>query len=523
MRCNVLLAVVLAVLPGAAQDTVFHDPLGEAAKLVTTRLVAMAESRQGVVGHVDTSATPIRLYIKIDDVVPGQILSVQAIGKPILIDGKEVGREESPAGLAEVERRQNDKLVICKLVKPEPNVTPKVGDAAYLKPVPDSLAVTAFTRPDGSGTPLGLEMGERLEQALGASGRFTVVERTRFDALLAEHQLGVSDLFDTAKTARFGQMLQAKGVVLGTIALGDAAFTINVKVVDITSGVQTASARVDVGATEELRRKYGAQSGSGRVAPAPTTVQAEGGAGGFRSAASTELGARQNLDFIRRAAERDQEEVSANEQAVTWTFGSKHRAFVYDDGVIVIASAQPLDNVGVLNQLDADLATAINVVASVTPNVTDADKLSRRFRASRYYADQPGMLHRIYFGFDEHQQTPEVQNWVLSVPDCKAVGGRTVGFTGGGMWWGDDASIRLRDQLLLGPKLGTTLELKPFEPAVITYGQHAMTITHQWSRSAFFEMDVITEPTAGRFSLTGALADRAHIWVNGLVSELFNQ
>ena len=536
MKSCILLAVVLSVAPAWTQDTVFQDPLGEASKLVVTRLTGMAEGRQGVVGHVDTKAQPVRLYVSMPDVMPGQYLSIQSIGKPIMIDGEEVGREETPAGIVEVERRQNEKLVICKLVKPEPGVEPKVGDAAYLKPVPDSLAVSAFTKPDGSETSLGIELAGRLEQALGASGRFTVVERTRFDALLAEHQLAVSDLFDTTKTAELGQMLQAKGVVIGTIALGDAAFTINVKVVDIVSGVQTASARVDVGATEELRRKYG--SAGGNSSPSATmspdgsgrTIVVNPASSGsamrnvkFHSAVSTGLGTRLELDFVRAAAQRTYENVSLTEEVLFWTFASKNACYLYADGALLVASEKPLNSLAQLEQLDTDMAAAINLVSQVVPNVTEAEKLGKRFGAARFWADQPGMLHRIYYGHDNFDQVTEQNNWVMTIPEAEFIAARANAFkTGTG-----SIDLQLRGQRLTVFSLNwwanapAALASSVVDVASLRYGQHAFTWQRNGGGAGFWEFDVITGSTDDRFVLTGVGADRAKIIVNGLISEIF--
>ncbi len=305
------------------------------------------------------------------------------------------------------------------------------------------------------------------------------------------------------------------------------------RVVDLASGVQTATAKVDVGASDELRRKYGAAAGlpatpgpGAAVTSTGPAATAPAGAVACRSAVSTELGNRINLDFVRAAAARNHENVTLGTELLTWTFASRNTCYLYPDGALVVTCPKPLDSVAVLDQLDTDLAAAIGLVAQVVPNVTTEEILGKRFGSSRYWADQPGVLHRLYLGSDKLRTWPEKLQWVINVPDVKVIGARALAFGSGERFTGNFA-VWFRDQQILPGTPSGELLVRPLSDKLLTYGQHNARCElgglAMWSRteSGFMELQVVTPSTTGRFSVTGDLADRFRILVNGLTAELF--
>jgi curli biogenesis system outer membrane secretion channel CsgG len=82
------------------------------------------------------------------------------------------------------------------------------------------IAVVAFENNTTSviwGDRLGEAAADELTTQLVKTGEFTVVERARFDAIVAEQHAGMSGAIDPATAARVGKILGVQAVVLGSI------------------------------------------------------------------------------------------------------------------------------------------------------------------------------------------------------------------------------------------------------------------------------------------------------------------
>lgn len=82
------------------------------------------------------------------------------------------------------------------------------------------IAVVQFENNTSSGffgPRLGRAGADELTTQLVKSGRFTVVERDRLQAVLAEQQLGQSGAVDASTAAKIGQLLGVQGIVTGSI------------------------------------------------------------------------------------------------------------------------------------------------------------------------------------------------------------------------------------------------------------------------------------------------------------------
>ena len=241
-------------------QTTGNDALSVAAQQVVDKLSAVAQARRGDVAAIDANTTPPTLYVTLgakDGVMEGTPLALFAKGDPIVVNGQTVDYILTPVGSAEVVRVQGDAICAATLKKTENGQQAAVGNVACTKAVPGTLAVSTFLRPDGATTQMGQEFADKLCLTLQDSGKFKVVERARFEAVLAELNLGLNDLFDPQKAAAFGRQVPARGVVVGSITQQNDRYAIGVRVVDIETGVQVASAAVNCGRSTELDDKYG--------------------------------------------------------------------------------------------------------------------------------------------------------------------------------------------------------------------------------------------------------------------------
>jgi hypothetical protein len=227
------------------------------------KVVAAAEPKSGEIAEVDGENIYVALGSR-DGVLEGQLLEVVAKGDVIVVGGEVLGYKETPVGTAEVLRVQNDRLSVARFRGGPGGQTPAAGMTAYVKRVPGTLAMSAFLRPDNAGCQMGQELADKLSAALQGSGRFKLVERSRFEAILQELKLGLNDLFDPQNAAKLGQQVQAKAVVLGTVSRQNDGYSVIARVVEIETGVQVATAEVLCNRSDDLDAKYdGAAGGTG--------------------------------------------------------------------------------------------------------------------------------------------------------------------------------------------------------------------------------------------------------------------
>lgn len=83
------------------------------------------------------------------------------------------------------------------------------------------------------GTLIAAELVTRFQRDYG----FTVVERSRLDAVLKEMELGQMGLIDEKNAPKLGQLVEADVIVLGTALDAGAAVKVYAQVIDVVSGV----------------------------------------------------------------------------------------------------------------------------------------------------------------------------------------------------------------------------------------------------------------------------------------------
>ncbi len=194
------------------------------------------------------------------------------------------------------------KLSICLLtaVMAAVVLTPGLASA---KPV---MAVAEFTNDSGAGWwggGVGEDLAAMLTNELASSGKFSMVERSKMDAVTQEQDLAESGRIKPSTAAKMGQMTGAQYLVLGTVSSyeedvsdtgggisigpvtlgGNAAkayMAVDLRVVDSTSGEivfsrtiegRSSSGGVDIGAAFD---NFAGQLGSQKRTPAGKAIRA---------------------------------------------------------------------------------------------------------------------------------------------------------------------------------------------------------------------------------------------------------
>jgi TolB-like protein len=262
MRCGALqssvvaLMVILTVATSWAQG---GDLLGTAAENVAQQFASAAQPKRGEVAAIDDSTNPPTIYVALgsaDGILEGQLLDVVSMGEAIVVAGETIGFREKPVGIAEVKRVQSERLCVAQMKSVATGVALSLGNMAFARSVPGTLALSSFVRPDNQISQLGQEFADKLSVALQATGCFQVVERSRFEAVLGELGLGLNDLFNPQKAAQFGRQVQARGLVIGATVQQNDRYAITARVVDIETGIQVNAVSTDCGRSTELDAKY---------------------------------------------------------------------------------------------------------------------------------------------------------------------------------------------------------------------------------------------------------------------------
>ena len=121
------------------------------------------------------------------------------------------------------------------------------------------FAVADFTDLDGTISELGIFISEELLTRLHDSQRVKVVERRLLGQVMAEHELGMTDLMDENSVKKLGRILGVDALCTGTIADLRETFKVNARVIAVETGEVCAVASAEVDKSDALRilmRKY---------------------------------------------------------------------------------------------------------------------------------------------------------------------------------------------------------------------------------------------------------------------------
>lgn len=97
-----------------------------------------------------------------------------------------------------------------------------------------------------------LALSDRLRSEMQNLKKFDLIERSQMDALLKEQEFSMSEFSEDA-AAKAGKLLSAEQVVVGTIGKVGRTYTVDVRLIDVTSGKVVNSSQQDYdGPTEGL-------------------------------------------------------------------------------------------------------------------------------------------------------------------------------------------------------------------------------------------------------------------------------
>jgi Ca-activated chloride channel family protein len=113
------------------------------------------------------------------------------------------------------------------------------------------VAVSGFTAREGDSGLTEL-LNETAATHLSRVSTFTLVERTRLYAVLAEQELALSDLMDTGKAVGIGKLVAADFIVTGSVVPTSSTVVIFGRVIDTESGEVVSAAQIIVPRSGEV-------------------------------------------------------------------------------------------------------------------------------------------------------------------------------------------------------------------------------------------------------------------------------
>lgn len=99
---------------------------------------------------------------------------------------------------------------------------------------------------------LGEAVAENLRTALIETDCYRVVERNQLEKILKEHKLRDTGIINTDETVKIGKILDAQTIVLGSITKMGEKYTLNVRFVDIETGVAKFAKKVSGKGEEKI-------------------------------------------------------------------------------------------------------------------------------------------------------------------------------------------------------------------------------------------------------------------------------
>jgi TolB-like protein len=107
---------------------------------------------------------------------------------------------------------------------------------------PGTIAVSGFTTRDGRTSALLALLDEMAVVAIGKVDRMKLTERQHLEMVLKEQELSLSDLMDTSKAIRIGQVLAADYLLTGSVIETDRTVIIFGRVINVeTAEIESVS------------------------------------------------------------------------------------------------------------------------------------------------------------------------------------------------------------------------------------------------------------------------------------------
>ncbi len=100
-----------------------------------------------------------------------------------------------------------------------------------------SIAVLDFESPvEKQYFDMGKSTSDYLTAQLAEIGAYRVIERSRLEKILKEHELGMTGVVDPDKVKQMGKFLSADDILMGNITFLGDSFSINGRIVDVETG-----------------------------------------------------------------------------------------------------------------------------------------------------------------------------------------------------------------------------------------------------------------------------------------------
>jgi hypothetical protein len=119
---------------------------------------------------------------------------------------------------------------------------------------PGRIAVSGFTTRDGRSSALVALLDEMAVVAIGTEQKMTLTERKRLDVILREQELALSDLMDTSKAIRIGQVLAADYLLTGSVIETEKSVIIFGRVINVETGEIESVAQLVVPKTVSVKK-----------------------------------------------------------------------------------------------------------------------------------------------------------------------------------------------------------------------------------------------------------------------------
>ena len=116
-----------------------------------------------------------------------------------------------------------------------------------------TIAVSGFTTRDGKTSALIALLDELAVVAIGKVDRMRLTERKRLDVILKEQELALSDLMDTSKAIRIGQVLAADYLLTGSVIEMDRTVIIFGRVINVETAEIESVAQIVVPKSTSLK------------------------------------------------------------------------------------------------------------------------------------------------------------------------------------------------------------------------------------------------------------------------------
>ena len=107
-----------------------------------------------------------------------------------------------------------------------------------------AVAVSGFFCEGFEGAPIVSYLNESALVAMAQLPRFQVVERDRFDQVVAAQKLSLSDLMDTENAIEIGNLLATKYIFTGTVVAWPGSLNVFARIINTETGAIESVAQV---------------------------------------------------------------------------------------------------------------------------------------------------------------------------------------------------------------------------------------------------------------------------------------